>query len=199
MKRELLTLILLVPGLLLFGQVNSIHGGVFAQSYSKEITEYRVKEFIIRDILQIPDKQTIEVHINALTASKSGQLTTIIYDCKELAKRGLVFGFWNDQINDFNLRYQGYAFKNFEFEKSKDLLDNLEKVLEEKNDILSAGNEDLSKNALYKFDDIIFIFYKDVFGANQIRVLWNGFDSEWNQSNLQTMKRRFYKYFINKK
>jgi hypothetical protein len=36
-------------------------------------------------------------------------------------------------------------------------------------------------------------------GDNLIRVFWSGFDSEWNQSNLKTMKKRFYKNFIDAK
>ncbi len=182
------------------GQVNSTQGGLLSQAYSKEITQYRIKEFIVREILQIPDRQVIEVEISALTASRSGELTTIIYECKELKKRGLVFGFWNEYTNEFSFAYKGYAFKNFDYDLAKELIDNLESVLEEKKAILSLdNNEDLAKNALYKFDDVIFLFYKSELGSNLIRVLWNGFDSEWNQSNLKTMKRRFYKFFITKK
>ena len=197
MRNIVLTFLFIPTWIIAFGQASD---GILSQAYSKEITEYKVKEFIIREILQIPDKKTIEVEINALTASKSGELTTVIYDCKELNKRGLVFGFWNAYTNQFNVVYKGYAFKNFDFEKAKELLDNIETVLEEKKAILSwDNNEDLAKNALYKFDDIIFIFYKGEMGSNLIRVLWNGFDSEWNQANLKTMKKRFYRFFITKK
>lgn len=181
-------------------QVNMMQGGILSQSYSKEITQYRVKEFIIREILQVPERKVIEVEINALTASKSGELTTVIYECKELKKRGLVFSFWNEHVNQYNLNYKGYAFRNFDFESAKILMDSLESVLDQKKAILAYdNNEDLAKNAIFKYEDLIFIFYKDETGSNLIRVIWNDFDSEWNQSNLKTMRRRFYKFFIPRK
>jgi hypothetical protein len=181
----------------LFGQNNNQVRII--SPFTREAAEYRVKEFLVREVLEIPENKTIEISISALTASKSGELTTIIYDCKQLGKSGLVFGFWSDYFKDSNHKYQGYAFKNFELEKAKDLLDNLDRVLEEKRNILPYGNDDLSKSALFKFDDTIFIFYKDNLDVNLIRVIWNGFDLEWSESNLKTMKRRFYRYFVTKK
>ncbi len=189
--------------ILLTGTIHSLCGQVnqnrTSSSFNKEVAEYRVKEYLVREVLEIPDKKTIEISINALTASKSGELTAIIYDCKELGKSGLVFGFWSEYIKETNQKYQGFAFKNFEVEKAKDLLDNLDRAVDEKKDILPYGMDDLSKNALFRFEDVIFIFYKDNLDANLIRVLWNGFDLEWNQSNLKTTKRRFYRYFVTKK
>jgi hypothetical protein len=192
------TILLLATINSLFAQINN-QGRAVSNSFTKDAAEYRVKEFLVRDVLEIPENRTIEISINALTASRSGELTTIIYDCKQLGKSGLVFGFWSDYIKESNQKYQGYAFKNFDLEKAKDLLDNLDKVLEEKRYILPYGSEDLSKNVLFKFEDTIFIFYKDNLDANLIRVVWNGFDLEWNETNLKTMKRRFYRYFVTKK
>ena len=63
---------------------------------------------------------------------------------------------------------------------------------------LSVGNDDLSKNAVYKWDDVSFLFYKNDIGSNLIRVFWNDFDSEWNQSNLKTTKKRFEKFYDDK-
>jgi len=183
-----------------FGQVNPAQGGLFSQTYSKEISEYRIKEFIVKEVLQVPDKRTIEVDINSLTTSKSVELTTVIYDCAALNKQELIFSFWNEYTNQYNVNYTGYAFKNFDFEKAKELLDDLDRVQEEKSAILKlVNNEYLDKNAVYKFEDIKFIFYTDELGSNLIRVLWNGFDSEWNQPNMKTMKKRFNRYFNLKK
>jgi len=164
----------------LWAQGNPSQGRTFSNSFSREAAEYRVKEFLVREVIEIPENKTIEISINALTASRSGELTTIIYDCKQLGKSGLVFGFWSDYVKESNQKYQGYAFKNFDLEKAKDLLDNLDRVLEEKRSILPYGSEDLSKNALFKFEDTTFIFYKDNLDANLIRVIWNGFDLEWS-------------------
>jgi hypothetical protein len=179
-----------------WGQVKPIEGGIFSQMYSKEITEYRAKEYIVNEILQVPNKNIIEFEIISLTASKSGELTTVIYDCKALKKRGLIFAFWNEQINDFNTPYKGYAFKNFNYGEAKQFLDSISIVLEQKKGILSLdNNENLSKNVAYKWDDLTFVFYKGDIGGNLIRVFWKGFDSEWNQLNLKTTKNRFDGFF----
>jgi hypothetical protein len=197
--RYTILLILLNVSFLATAQINATEGGLFSQVFSKEITEYRVKQFIIDELLDLPNKQVVEVEIDALTASASGELTTVVYYCKELNKKGLVFGFWNPYVNDFNLRYKGYAFKHFDYNVAIELITNLEKVLEEKKSIISLdNNQGLSKNAIYKFGDVSFIFYKSDIGSNLIRVLWSGFDSEWNQSNLKAMNRRMKRFLDNK-
>lgn len=195
MKYYLLFSILILESVISFGQVKPTEGGLLSQIYSKEITEYRSKEYIVNEILVAPNKEVIDLEINAITASKSGELTTVIYNCESQKKRGLLFVFWNERINEFNLRYKGYAFRHFEYAIAKDLLDNLDAVLEQKKAILSFENENLSKNAVYKWDDVNFLFYKSELGSNLIRIFWNSFDSEWNQANLKTTKRRFDKFF----
>lgn len=183
----------------ILGQINLNQGGIFSQTYSKEITEYKVKTFIVNEILQIPENKVIELEVDAITASKSGELTTVVYRCKELNKSGLILVFWSEYLNSFNLKYKGYAFKNLEFQQANTLLENLDNVLEEKKSIIAFdNNENLVKNGIYKFDDVTFIFYKGDLSANLIRVIWHDFDSEWNQSNLKTMKRRFNKFFSTK-
>lgn len=151
------------------------------------------KEYIVQEILNIPDKKLIAVDIAALTAAKSGELTTVVYECKELGKRGLIFVFWSDRINEMNIKYRGYAFSNFEFENAKQLLTDLEKALEEKDAILKQD-----KDAVFKFGNTHFLFSKDEMNISLIRVMWNGFDSEWNQTNLKTLKKRFDKFFVPK-
>lgn len=121
-KRVLSVLSLLTLAIFSFGQVKQSQSILLSQEWSKEITEYRVKEYIVSEILQIKEGQPAEVYINALTASFSGELTAVIYDSKSLGKRGLIFCFWNDYFNEFDTRYQGYGFKVLEFEEAKNLL-----------------------------------------------------------------------------
>lgn len=193
------SLILLLFSGELYSQINPFEGGILSQAYSKELTEYRSKEFIIREILEVPDRSIIDLEIDALTASASGEITTIIYNCKSSNVKGLLFVFWSDRVNEFSLRYKGYSFKNLDYRVAKDLLDNLDSVLEEKKAIMSYENENLSKNAVYKWDDLYFLFYKGSSGSNLIRVFWNEYDAGWNQANLKTLKRRFDKYFFTTK
>lgn len=193
--RLIFTILFLTVGYVASAQVRG-EAGLLSQSFSKLITEYRVKEFIVSELLDVPNKQVLEVEIDALTASASGELTTVIYYCRELNKKGLVFGFWDARVNDFNVRFKGYAFKHFDFETANELINNLDYVLEEKKSIIQLDNNaGLSKNAIYKFDDVTFIFYKSELGANLIRVIWGEFDSEWNQANVKAMSRRIKRFF----
>jgi hypothetical protein len=198
MKYFIVSTLLVLLSPTLYGQIKPTEGGIFSQLYGKEITEYKSKEYIVNEILEVPNKQLIDIEIDAITASKSGELTVIIYNCELQKKRGLVFVFWSDQLNEFNVRYKGYAFRHFEYSAAKDMLNNLETVLEQKKAILTFENGNLSKNAVYKWDDVNFLFYKNEFGSNLIRLFWNNFDSEWNQANLKTTKKRFDKFFNNK-
>jgi hypothetical protein len=99
MKNIILSFLILSYCTCNYGQINTTKGGILSQEYSKEITEYKIKEFIVREVLQVPDKQVIDVEINSLTASKSGELTIVIYNCNALKQRGLVFGFWSEYSN----------------------------------------------------------------------------------------------------
>ncbi len=196
MKNTILILSIVLYSFISNGQVNESVGGVLSQEYSKEITEYKVKEFIVRNILELPDNNVVELEIDAITAAASGEITTVIYRCKELKKKGIVFGFYNPYVNEFNVKFNAYKFKNIDFDNAVKLLDELENVLDEKKSIIKLSNNDgLTKNAIYKYDDLVFIFYKSDFGTNLIRVLWKDFDSEWNQSNLKATKRRFSRFF----
>ena len=194
------TLLFLTTFFLVSAQVSTTEGGLLGgQLFSKEITESRVKEFIVSELLELPNKKLLEVEIDGLTASASGELTTVIYSCKELNKKAMIFGFWNLYVNEFNVRYKGYAFKHFDFGTANELVNSLDEVLDEKKSIIKLkDNQGLSTNAVYKFDDVTFIFYKNELGSNLIRVLWNGFDSEWNQANVKAMSRRMKRFFEDK-
>jgi hypothetical protein len=182
-----------------YGQVKPGVGGIFSQLYSKEIAEYMAKEYIINELLKVPNKEVIECDINSITASKSGELSIVIYNCKSLRKRGLLFAFWSDQISDFNTLYKGYAFRNFDFDEARQFFEAIMLILDQKKDLIKTDDENYSKNAIYKWDDLTFVFYKGDLGGNLIRVFWNGFDSEWNQLNLKTTKSRFDDIFGNSK
>ena len=167
-------------------------------AFIKDESEYQAKEYIIKEILNTPNKEIIDLEVSTLIGAMSGELTTVIYNCESLQKKGLLFVFWSDQFDEFGLRYKGYAFRHFEYAEAKVLLSDLEMVLEQKKSILSFDNDNFSKNAVYKWDDISFIFYKNDTFVNLVRVFWNNFDSEWSQANLKVTKRRFDNYFKNK-
>ena len=73
------TLLFITLAFKVSAQVSTNEAGLLVgRLFSKEITEYRVKEFIVSELLELPNKQVVEVEIDALTASASGELTTVI-------------------------------------------------------------------------------------------------------------------------
>lgn len=175
-----------------FSQINQSIGGIDSQEYSKEITEYKIKEFIVKNVLQLPEREVVEIEIDAITAASSGEITVVIYRCESQNKKGMVFSFWNLYVNEYNTKSVEYNFKHFPFDTANELLIELERVIDEKKPIVNSGS---TKNAVYKFDDLIFIFYKGDIGENLIRVLWDKYDSQWNQLNLKSTHKRFNTFF----
>lgn len=193
MKKLILIIALVHSGMLVQAQVNN-YGAIsgnhnLTQKITKEITEYRVKEYIIKEVINITEGEIVDIEIDALTASKSGELSTVIYQCKSKNKKGIVFVFWQYTFNEFNTKYKGYSFRHIEFTKAEELFQYLAKVMKYKNDI---GTNDQEWNTTFLWQDLYFLFYNDG-ESNKIRVFWNGFDAEWNHSNLKTTSRRFTK------
>ena len=169
-------------------------GDILSQERCKEITEYYCKQYIVDDILQIPDRKSTGVHISAITAAKSGELTTVLYQCNSLNKKGVVFTFWNDYATDIALPYKGYGFYGLDFDQAKELFSNLEMVLAQDNNILDEN----MGNLVYKSDDLTFLIYNKngEFGSSKaIRVWWKTFDSDWTIKNLETTIKRFKVFF----
>ena len=186
------TPIILILCLFYFHSSGQTRGGVLSQEDSKKITEYYCKQYIVDEVLRIPDRQSIDVYIDAITASTSGEITTVLYECSSLQKKGVVFAFWNDYI-DIRLPYKGYGFYNVEFEKAKKLFHDLEALMNQENRILTNSNG----NLVFKSEDITFLFYNSnsVFDNLPIRVWYKTFDSDWNQGNFRRTIKRFRKFF----
>lgn len=169
-------------------------GEVLSQEYCKQITEYYCKQYIVDEVLQVPDRKSVGIYIHPITAAKSGELTTVLYQCDSLHKKGLVFAFWNDYSTGIILPFKGYGFYNLDFEQAKELLNSLESLVDQENKIL----DDTPGNLVYKSDDLTFLFYNRIgdFGSCKgIRVWWKTFDSDWTVTNLQTTIKRFRKFF----
>jgi hypothetical protein len=180
------------------GQVKQNQAGILAQEYSKELTEYRVKSFITNELIQLKENEVINLEVNSITASKSGEITTVVYKCKELENKGLIFAFYGSFVNEFSLQYTGYHFKNLDKEKAKQLFDKIDNLIIINDDFFNPGAETIISpdlNIVFKFDDMTFIFFKGNLGANLLRVIWKNFDSEWNLNNLKTTQKRFNKFF----
>ena len=188
MKKTLLILSLLLSTLS-FSQVSVNKGIYFAKEFSKDVSLYKAKNFVMSEILGIEEKLT-KFEIDPLAAALSGELTTLVYKCEEKEISGLVLGFYGDRWNESGVSYQAYAFKNLPIKKALQILSQLEKSIENESKFLSQDYD--NNNIFFKYEDITFLIYRTN-GGPKIRVFWNGFDSEWESTAFGRTKRRFEK------
>lgn len=196
---------------LIFSQVsiNSRSNGLFfAKSFSKEISLYRAKKFVMNDIIGTSN-EVVRFEIDPLASANSGELTSLVYFCEEKQKSGLILGFYGDFWNPEGVVYQGYGYKNIEKEKAIDLLNKIDSIGEKNFDYLSLDKD--NNNIYFSYDDLTFLIYKTgnggaygylgYMGSLQltIRVFWNGFDSEWNPTAFKRTKERLLLNFTKKK
>jgi hypothetical protein len=169
-----------------FGQISTSTkaplASILAREYSKEMTLYLVKYFVAQEVLTSEEKAK-QFSLDALTASSSGELTALSYNCIAENKSGLILGFYGNEINEFGSIIKTYAFKNINKEKAQIMFDLINKAIEENRTFLIDNSDE--NNLLLKFEDIEFVIYF-LSTSQKIRVLWNGFDAEWD---FQLMKR----------
>ena len=185
MKKYLLILLSQV----VFSQVAQNQNNIFyAKEFSKEISLYRAKNFVVDDLLGASDV-VVKFEIDPLAATASGELTSLVYKCEELNKEGLILGFYGDYWNDAGVVYQGYGFKNLPKEKALELLQKLEEAKANFNKYLSDDTD--NNNIYFTYHDLTFLIYKST--ETRIRVFWNTFDAEWQDIAFKRTKRRFEK------
>lgn len=172
-----------------FGQQNP---GIFVEAWNKEIYEYYAKQYIINELLKVQPGQTTEAYIDAITASKGGDLSVVLFDSYPLNKRGVIFAFWNRYWNGIT-PYLGSGYYFLEVEKAQELFNYLESLMKPEREILKY----ITGNLVYKTEDLTFLFYRTELdpGLYPIRVWWETFDSNWSQMNLQLTIKRFRKFF----
>jgi len=188
MKLKLLFFILLLSQSI-FGQVSTNSGIFFAKEFSKDIALYKAKSFVINDVIGLSDS-SIRFEIDPLAASMSGELTSLVYLCSEKNMEGLILGFYGDRWNENGVIYQSYAFRNFPKSKAIELLNKVEKLINENSDYLSQDQD--NNNVYTKYEDCLFLIYKNQ-GDTKIRVFWNNFDSDWEYTAFKRTKKRLLK------
>ncbi|UOE47944.1 hypothetical protein MTO98_26390 [Mucilaginibacter sp. SMC90] len=179
--KKLLTLLLIICAFKSQAQYNATNfpnniDKLFAQEYSKDASEFLTKVYISRNILKLNENELTGFQIDAITAAKSGELTTVLYNCPKLNQKGLVFVFYN---------YKHFSFYHFEFNEAKVLLDKISAAVEDNKQVLDEVN-----TSVLKANDIHLIF-----AESSIRVVWDEYDSNWDKSNFKTTYRRFDKFF----
>ena len=76
-----------------YSQVSVNSGVYFSKEFSKDISLFKSKKFLMNNVLKVTENIT-EFTITPLAASSSGELTTLIYKCEEKSKKGLILGFY---------------------------------------------------------------------------------------------------------
>lgn len=160
---------------------------VYSKEFSKEISLYKAKKFVIDSILGTT-KLVMNFEIDALAATSSGELTSLVYNCDTLNKKGLLLGFYGNYWNESGMLYQGFGFKNLSVEKALQLLNKIDQVKSNYNRYLSI--EENSNNVYFYFEDMTFLIYKTTL-ETKIRVFWKTFDAEWQEVAFNRTKNRF--------
>lgn len=160
----------------------------FAKEFSKEITLYRAKSFLIEEVLGLSNN-VVKYSIDPLAATKSGELTSLSYRCEDKKKEGLILGFYGNKWNKEGVLYQAYAFKNLSKEKATEILNKLDVLIKEHSKFLDADDD--NNNMYFHYDDMTFLIYRD--GSIKIRVFWEDFDSEWEMIAFKRTKKRLLK------
>ena len=168
--KKLLFLLVFIPLVLVSQSV--------VKEYSKDIALYEAKFFIIEILGSSLDYDKFV--IDPLAAAKSSEITSIFYDGKN--KKGLVLGFFSSK---------GYSFKNIEYEKALELLNKIESIIKNENKFLNA--DDNENNIYFNFEEMIFLIYREGPLRGRIRISWNNFDGEWENTAFRRTKRRFEK------
>ena len=170
-------------------QVKQVIGNLLdANYYSKEISLFKGKAFVMKEVFG-ESKSIIKFELDPLSSASSGELTTLAYNCEDLKKEGIVFGFYGDYWNDYGVIYKGYAFKNLEKKQAIEFLQKLEDAKKEYSKYL---NEDLDNNNVYfTYDDLTILMYKT--DRIKFRVFWKTFDAEWGDMSFTRTKLRFEK------
>ena len=79
---------------------------LFAKVCSKDECLSKSKNFVITEVLGDYSTTAKKVEMDALTASNSGELTTIYYKSEDKNKEGLVLCFFGSRWNDAGVSFQ---------------------------------------------------------------------------------------------
>lgn len=168
-------------------QVAISSGFIFSKEFSKEISLYKAKAFVMNEIFSASE-DVVQFEIDPLAATISGEVTSLVYRCEKKNVEGLLLGFYGNYWNDAGVVYQGYAFKNLPKDKALELLNKITRTIEEQREYLLKNTDN---NVYFQYDDIIVLIYMLQFTT--IRIFWNNFDAEWEITAFRRTKKRFEK------
>lgn len=163
-----------------YGQLKTDRKSFSMPIYNKAKTLDLAKTYLIESIL-VTDKNSITFTIDPLVSATSGELTTISYQCDELKKSGIIFGFWGIYITEAGVEFKGCSFYDLSQTEMEELAILIDKVLEEQKAFLYKNP--LNNHVSFKYKELNFIFYIE--GNIRSRVFYGEFDAEWNYSEFK--------------
>ena len=198
LKNELAKLLLIFC--LLINQndaLSQMWGGLFNEyrKYNQDITLYEAKRYVIDSIIG-RSKSPVYLEIDAIAAAKSGELTTVVYSCDSLKKKGVIFCFWSDFWNKYGTDFKGFKYKQLTNEESfsliKIILSEVDKFRKRTySGMYYMGGLMLEGGETYfDFMDMTVLLTGTKEGVSNIRIFWGNFDAEWNIGDVERMKKR---------
>lgn len=170
------------------GQIRQIDYNLFeAKEFSKEISLFKAKSFLIHNVLKISENPT-QFEAVPLAAASSGELTTLLYKCESQNKEGLILGFYGDYWNEAGVTFQGYGFKNLTKEQAFEFFNKIESEIDKNQKFLKSNND--NNNIVFEYEDLKIMIWTTS-GSYNMRIYWNGFDSTWEKTSYGRSKRRF--------
>jgi len=189
MKTKLLLLLVLFVSFSTYSQFSSKYIAL-GKEYSKDESLFKAKAYLINNILDVKE-EIVEFYVDPLAAASSGELTTLVYKCKEQNKEGLLLVFYGNYWNEEGVVYQAYAFKNFNRDEATAFFHKINNVIEEHKDFIKEDFNNYN-NIVFKYDDMQIVIWG---GKNtyNFRIFWNRFDSSWEATSYERTKKRFEK------
>jgi hypothetical protein len=187
MKLKLILISLILSNSVI-AQVSSTSEYFFAKEFSKEISLYNAKEYVMKEVLGTSN-DIVQFEIDPLAAALSGEVTSLDYKCESRSKEGLILGFYGNYWNNAGVVYQGYGFKNLPKDEALKFLNLISKTIEDQREYLLKNPD--NNNVYFQYDDILVLIYFT--GETRIRLFWKSFDSEWGITAFNRTKRRFEK------
>ena len=158
------------------------------KEYDKDKALYRVKYFIAKSLGE--ESESSKFIIDPLAASKSTELTSVYFESLKHNIRGLVLGFFDGfWTKESGANFQGYGFKHLNQQEATKLLNKIEKIISEEKKFLNETDDE--NNIYFTFDDITVLIYRKDALSGRLRLFWNGFDAEWENTAFRRTKRRF--------
>ncbi|MEO8590828.1 MAG: hypothetical protein ABI432_15740 [Flavobacteriales bacterium] len=162
-----------------------------AQHESAEFALFKAKQFLIENLFTV-DGNAIEFVVDPLHASTTGELTTLVYECKEQKLSGLLLAFYGTYWNEAGVTFTGYGFKNLKAEQAAALLKKISEEATKHEAFLRADGD--NNNISFTFDDIkIVLWYGPAQSTYRLRLFWNEFDSSWYQAACDKTTKRLAK------